>query len=230
MATPRLCSIPGCGKPAKTRGWCFTHYARWYRHGDPLGGRTLRLCSIPGCGRKHSSRGWCLVHWKRWKRHGDPLAGRTFIGTPLRYFRGTVLTYDGDECLVWPFSRSTAGYGYLCDGGKSFLVSRLVCEAVYGEPPTPKHEAAHSCGNGHLGCVTKIHLRWATHTENIADTIRHGMLAQGERHYSAKLTNAQAEQIRDLKGTMTQRGIAARFGISRQGVSRIHLRKTYKLI
>lgn len=32
----RICSIDGCGKPARTRGWCNTHHMRWYRHGDPL--------------------------------------------------------------------------------------------------------------------------------------------------------------------------------------------------
>lgn len=31
-----ICSIDGCGKPARTRGWCNTHHMRWYRHGDPL--------------------------------------------------------------------------------------------------------------------------------------------------------------------------------------------------
>lgn len=29
------CSVPGCGKPSKTRGWCQAHYARWLRNGDP---------------------------------------------------------------------------------------------------------------------------------------------------------------------------------------------------
>ena len=43
MATPRLCSIANCGKPAvNIRGWCKRHYHRWQRHGDPLAGGTLR--------------------------------------------------------------------------------------------------------------------------------------------------------------------------------------------
>lgn len=39
MATPRLCSIPDCGKRVYGHGWCSKHYQRWRRHGDPLKGR-----------------------------------------------------------------------------------------------------------------------------------------------------------------------------------------------
>jgi len=33
----KICQIPGCGAtaPAGRRGWCYKHYARWYRHGSP---------------------------------------------------------------------------------------------------------------------------------------------------------------------------------------------------
>ncbi len=30
------CAINGCVKPAKSKGWCGMHYARWQRHGDPM--------------------------------------------------------------------------------------------------------------------------------------------------------------------------------------------------
>lgn len=36
MATKRICSIEGCGKPQIARGWCGTHYQRWKKHGNPL--------------------------------------------------------------------------------------------------------------------------------------------------------------------------------------------------
>lgn len=34
----KTCSIGRCEKPSRTRGLCSTHYQRWRRHGDPLGG------------------------------------------------------------------------------------------------------------------------------------------------------------------------------------------------
>lgn len=29
------CSVAGCEKLAKSRGWCQTHYTRWWKHGSP---------------------------------------------------------------------------------------------------------------------------------------------------------------------------------------------------
>lgn len=35
----RICSISGCGGRHKGRGYCYRHWKRLKRHGDPLGGR-----------------------------------------------------------------------------------------------------------------------------------------------------------------------------------------------
>lgn len=37
----RTCAIDGCLGRHYARGWCQSHYGRWQRHGDPLGGRWL---------------------------------------------------------------------------------------------------------------------------------------------------------------------------------------------
>lgn len=37
------CSIEGCIRPVKARGWCQTHYARFRRYGDPLHLERLRI-------------------------------------------------------------------------------------------------------------------------------------------------------------------------------------------
>lgn len=42
-----LCSIEGCDRASKSRGWCATHYERWRQHGDPL---TVRWRNATGAG------------------------------------------------------------------------------------------------------------------------------------------------------------------------------------
>lgn len=54
---------------------------------------------------------------------------------------------------------------------------RMVCEAFHGKPPTPKHHAAHADGDP-LHNVPG-NLRWATATENAADSVSHGTRPKG---------------------------------------------------
>ncbi|MBZ9659741.1 hypothetical protein LB523_11865 [Mesorhizobium sp. ESP-6-4] len=138
-----------------------------------------------------------------------------------------VLVYDGDNCLIWPYSRGADGYGNLNYDGKVKIVSRLVCELVNGEPPTPEHEAAHSCGKGHEGCVAPNHLSWKTAKENALDKICHGTMPRGETHPASKLSESQVVEIRGLSKTKSHSEIARVYGVDRKTVSLIISRKNW---
>ncbi len=187
---------------------------------------TTRICSIPHCGKPHFGRGWCAAHWKRWKKYGDPLGGGTGDGEPEKFLREVVIPYEGDDCLLWPFAR-TCGYGVVRHNGSMKRVSRLVCERAHGQPPTPMHEAAHSCGKGHEGCVTKRHLSWKTPGDNTRDKIAHGTMLRGEAIGNAKLSEADVLAIRSSRGALSQREIAKIFGVSQGTVSLIHTGKIW---
>lgn len=50
MANPRICSVDGCSKPVRCRGYCGTHYQRVRAHGDAnrvLAGGNKKGCSLP---------------------------------------------------------------------------------------------------------------------------------------------------------------------------------------
>lgn len=160
---------------------------------------TSRICSIPDCGKPHDSHGYCGAHAQRFKRHGDPHGGRTPEGALPKFVNDVVLPYQGDDCLMWPYSR-TKGYAMMIQSKRTIYISRLVCEARNGLPPSPDHQAAHSCGKGHLGCVTPRHLSWKTRKENMADTVPHGTHKRGERHPLAKLNGDQVREIQALRG------------------------------
>ena len=65
----RTCSIDGCARPVKSRGWCQAHYFRWRRNGDPGGpvlmlkGQPKQPCHIDGCERDVDSLGLCDPHY-----------------------------------------------------------------------------------------------------------------------------------------------------------------------
>lgn len=189
-------------------------------------------CIIPSCGKPAcNSHGWCGPHYKRWLRHGDPNSGRVLNGETKNYLNHVVISYKNKKkCLIWPFAKSKIdGRPVINNPGGSNLVHRIVCEAINGPPPTNKHQAAHSCGNGHLGCVNPHHLRWATQKENEADRVIHGTSNRGERHGMAKLKAKDVLLIRKLAASkkVSGRQISARFGVSQATVSDIIHRRSW---
>lgn len=135
-----------------------------------------------------------------------------------------VSTYRGDDCVLWPFACYTNGYGNIHHNGKKIPASRLMCHVAHGNPPTPRHEAAHSCRNAKFGCITPNHLRWATHAENLADRITHGTANRGERHGLSRLTNPQVLLAVELiERGHSQSAIAARLRVGQGAIHRIHV-------
>lgn len=220
MAATNLCAIEGCGKRRFGRGLCSMHYARERKNTAPP-------CKVPGCDKPAVRLGWCSMHLTRYERYGDPLKLKSTPKGALPAFMQQAIAYDGDDCLFWPFARKSSGAGKFAKDGKAMVAARVVCEAVYGPPPTPRHDTAHSCGKGHLGCVAPRHLRWATRAENQADRDLHGTMIRGEQHKLAKLTADDVRQIRAMVGTMSMQAIADCFGVSMSLISLIHRRKRW---
>lgn len=187
-----------------------------------------RICSIPDCGKPRHARTWCGSHYQRWTKFGDPTGGgpdRPLRGSLPGYLEDVVMTFEEDDCLLWPFAKTNAGYGVIRMDGKNVVVSRYVCERVHGRPPTPEHEAAHSCGNGHLGCVSLKHLSWKTPVENQADRIIHGTTNRGERHGMSKLTKQDVLNIRSSQETNV--ALAHRYGVGVGSINNVLARRTW---
>lgn len=174
----------------------------------------LRICSIEGCNKPVTARGWCGAHYVRWMRHGDPLAGRTPWGDPLNWLRAHVSHPDRINCLTWPFATGQNGLAVVRIDGKTARAHRVMCTLVHGDPPSPNHETAHSCGRGHEGCVNPHHLRWDTRKGNFADKLLHGTHNRGDQCPVSKLTEAEVREIKGLLSIMPVRTIARRYGVN----------------
>ena len=186
------------------------------------------ICSLDGCGKQGHAKGLCCNHYYMQRRNGSPTPTRRSNGTASKWIDEFALPFKGDQCLIWPHSVDKDGYARgRYPGFKTDRAHRIVCWLIHGDPPTPDHEAAHSCGMGHEGCINPIHLSWATPAENTVDRGNHGNILKNESHPMAKLDANKARLIAGMLGKKTQAEIASIFGVTYSTVSLISLGKAW---
>lgn len=141
----------------------------------------------------------------------DPEAGIVYgiYGRPVGIVRGGYVAYDG----------RSMGNGHL-------LVHRIVWESVHGPLPQGK-EINHING---IKADNRIqNLEAVTHQQNMLHAYATGLKSNfGEKHPSHKLTEAQVRELRNLKGVLPMKVLAARYGISRRNAADVAAGKTWK--
>lgn len=72
MTGAQICTIEGCTRPLRARGWCATHWARWHKHGTTELRQFSPLCSVEGCSKASRSlrAEMCETHYYRLRRNG----------------------------------------------------------------------------------------------------------------------------------------------------------------
>ena len=130
-------------------------------------------------------------------------------------------------CWEWKASKTVWGYGQIkirLGGGKikSAKVSRLAYEVFVGSIPTGLC-VCHRCDN--RACLCPDHLFVGTHKENTQDMLQKGRgnRPNGQRHWGAKLTDSQVEEIKSLASGIrgSGRALSKRFGVSESRISLI---------
>jgi len=226
MQENKSCAIKSCAKPARTKGLCKTHYTRLLRHGDPTinlkqiaRARTdAAICSVETCERKVKQNGLCTMHYHRWRVHGDPLKLKTAPTGALLSFLLQTAQYTGNDCIFWPYAKNEHGYGQLHYLGKHRKAHQVICEMAHGPRPSDKHGALHSCGRGHLGCITPRHLRWGTQKQNLQDAVDHGTIARASKLPHTKLTPDDIRYIRKMHYLVPAMQLAERFDVKRKHI------------
>lgn len=188
------------------------------------------LCSIDGCSKQVVARNMCSMHYQRWRKTADhaEVNPRARPGEPWRWLLAHV-EYSGDDCIEWPFGKYPSGYGMLNlpDGG-AVMASRQMCRERHGSPEDEAMHAAHTCGNGALGCMNPNHLYWATRSLNEADKIAHGTSNRGTRNGHAKITETEVRFIRASALGVT--ALAKKIGVSASTICDIRARRSWAWI
>lgn len=86
----------------------------------------------------------------------------------------------------------------------------------------------HKCDNSK--CINPKHLETGTHQENMQDRTTRGRTIRGSKHHSAKLTDAIALEIYNLRDSKTMTEVATQYKITKQTVSKIWKKESWKHI
>lgn len=116
------------------------------------------------------------------------------------------------ECLIWTGATDKNGYGmFQVESRRTVRAHRWAHEDATGENPS---YVLHACDTP--SCVNPKHLSSGTAKKNASDRDSRGRGSRGERHYAAKLTDAQARELRArvLAGERPV-DLAREYGISR---------------
>ena len=242
QSTTRTCSVTGCERPSRKRGWCILHYRRWRTHADPywipITYRVSGLvCRAEGCARPVLARELCKKHYSRWYRKGTIV--RSWDIPFVDRFWGMVDRSGGPAaCWNWQGSLTQAGYGIIGFVEHIHEPSHRIAYALtYGSIP-PDLFVCHHCDNP--PCCNPQHLFVGTHADNMRDMVQKGRAASGSRNghvtrphsyahmrgeniHTAKLTSEQVIAIRRryANGDIRQVDLAREYGVGQAVISAI---------
>lgn len=176
------CLIAGCDRPANgARGWCSTHYQRWYKYGDPLTLKKPRYkpfaeCAADGCRQPAKVREWCTPHYARWLKTGDPAP---FVPlTPSERFDAYSQDRPEGGCWLWTGPTGSQGYGVLQNLPRLSRAAHRFAYELFVGPIREGFLIDHLCHNEdlacpagrgcrHRRCVNPTHLEQVTLSENV---------------------------------------------------------------
>ncbi len=124
------------------------------------------------------------------------------------------------NCWIWKGYTHKNGYGlFRFSGGTSW--AHRVAYSLFCGPIPDGLCVCHRCDV--RSCVNPAHLFIGTHKQNMQDCLNKGRYnsPSGEKHHGAKLTKSDVSKIRRKysRGMVTQRELAAKYGVSRQEIS-----------
>ena len=156
------------------------------------------------------------------------------MGRPLRCVtdedRFWASVYKSDGCWLWTGHVNGSGYGLIRWRGRQSLAHRISFELHRGPVPLGLF-VLHRCDEP--PCVNPDHLYVGTKADNARDMMERGRDFRphmaGETNGTARLTNAQAAQIRRLRPRgRAAHAMAAELGVHVATIRRVVAGQTYR--
>uniref|UniRef100_A0A6C0CL61 Homing endonuclease n=1 Tax=viral metagenome TaxID=1070528 RepID=A0A6C0CL61_9ZZZZ len=124
------------------------------------------------------------------------------------------------KCWIWP--KDTWTYHARFNTKKWYIHQLSLFLSTGVRTSQEKPHVAHTCGNHQ--CVNPDHLRLATIIENCRDKDLHGTQLVGQKHPKSKLTDIQAQEIRESKER--NRVLVLKYGVTRYTIHNIRSGKS----
>lgn len=135
-----------------------------------------------------------------------------------------------EKCWLWTGFLNHDGYGRVGpikgvrSGGRAH---KIAWEMANG--PVPEGlSVMHLCDT--RACVRLDHLKLGTHQENMLDCLQKKRTTFGEKSHSAKLTEAQAIEIKALRGKVSQRELSEKYGVSQTAICCVQRGRSWKYL
>lgn len=182
------------------------------------------FCNIGDCKKKQYCKGMCKVHYNKSYLYGDPhYNGRVHRRKKIEF----EINRDGCfECTS--HTLNSGGYAEYWFNRNKYVMTRYIYTECFGEIPDDLM-IRHKCDNPK--CINPEHLELGTPQDNVNDMVERGRNAKGERNGSAKLSNSDVRQIKDLLSKKyTCAEISRMYGVARTSISSIKLNKTWRSV